>query len=97
MTAEPEALHHPHSPSWMNKGILCIHFEGGPAGPAAERGTRIHAAIAKVLQSGGAWVPTGTPEDDAAVTFALETVQEHLRHVDGVERLLELRDGGGQA
>lgn len=93
MTDELEVVHHPHGPSWMNAGAACIWYRSSPSGPAAERGTRIHESIAKVLKEDGAWVPSGTPEDDEAIGFALATAKEYLRHIDGIERTLELREG----
>jgi len=90
--ATEAALHHPHGPSWMNGGSLCIHFQSKPGGEAAERGTRIHEAIARVLQDGSAWGAGGNAEDDAAIQFALDTAKQHLRHIDGVERLLYLEE-----
>ncbi len=94
MSEEPAGVHHPHGPSWMNAGSACIWYRSKPGGPATERGTRIHETIAKVLRDGGAWTTqTGNPDDDAAIDFALATAKEYLRHIDGVERLLELREG----
>jgi hypothetical protein len=93
MTDETEAAHHPNGPSWMNAGASCIWYRSGPSGPAAERGTRIHEAIAKVLRDGSAWITAGDAEDNEAIEFALATAKEYLRHVDGIERRLELREG----
>ena len=93
MSEATETAHHPNGPSWMNAGASCIWYRSSPSGPAAERGTRIHEAIARALRDGAAWTPAGNPADDEAIEFALATAREYLRHVDGIERTLELREG----
>lgn len=95
MTTETETPHHPRGPSRLPALARCVWNESKPAGPAAERGTRIHARIAEALSAGMVCLRADESDIAPLVETALGAARRELAVIEGTEELLELRDTDG--